>query len=232
MTPSTGYSLPARSVPPRRRHAGVPDCRAAVLARRLFAAIALALSLWAAPAFAQETYTVRSGDTLYRIATTHDMTVDALRELNGLTSNDIAVGQELIVSGDGELGDGEAVPDGTLGGIPEHVREAVGLSDTAVVRDTTIAAGPVVVFPASYAGRVMAGGDPYEPSAFVASHPDLPMGAVVLLEHRAGGRVTLARIGDRGPIREDVIMEISQAVADELGLDAEEASTVYVWPVE
>lgn len=42
-------------------------------------------------------YTVKSGDTLYRIATEHGMTVDELKELNDLTSNNIAVGQQLTV---------------------------------------------------------------------------------------------------------------------------------------
>ncbi|MEX0820508.1 MAG: LysM peptidoglycan-binding domain-containing protein [Rhodothermales bacterium] len=233
MTPLTRHPLTARSVPPPHRRAGTryragtPDGHSAALFARLVSAFVLACALWVAPAHAQETYTVRPGDTLYRIATTHDMSVDELRELNGLTSNTISVGQELIVSGDGE-----AAPDGALGGVPERVRDAVGLPDTAVVSDTTIAAGRVVVFPESYAGRVMAGGDPYDPSAFVASHPDLPMGTVVLLEHRDARRVALARIGDRGPASEDAVMEVSQAVADELGLDGDDASTVYVRPVE
>lgn len=42
-------------------------------------------------------YTVKSGDTLYRIAREHAMTVSQLRELNDLTSDNISIGQQLTV---------------------------------------------------------------------------------------------------------------------------------------
>jgi len=55
-----------------------------------------------APASASSgTYTVQSGDTLYRIAVKFGTTVDAIKRANGLTSNTIRVGQVLIVSGSG-----------------------------------------------------------------------------------------------------------------------------------
>ncbi len=43
------------------------------------------------------TYRVKAGDTLFRIAMQYDLTVDALKQLNGLRSNRIAVGQVLKV---------------------------------------------------------------------------------------------------------------------------------------
>ncbi|WP_445664250.1 LysM peptidoglycan-binding domain-containing protein [Fodinibius sp. AD559] len=42
-------------------------------------------------------YTVKSGDSLYRIAQEHDMTVEELKTLNDLTSNTIRIGQQLTV---------------------------------------------------------------------------------------------------------------------------------------
>jgi LysM repeat protein len=43
------------------------------------------------------TYTVRPGDTLFRIADSHNMTIEQLRSLNNLRGDVIRVGQELIV---------------------------------------------------------------------------------------------------------------------------------------
>lgn len=42
-------------------------------------------------------YTVKSGDTLYKIARGHNMTLEELKELNDLSSNTISIGQQLTV---------------------------------------------------------------------------------------------------------------------------------------
>ena len=42
-------------------------------------------------------YTVQKGDTLYSIARRYNMTVDSLKEYNGLRSNDIDIGQRLYL---------------------------------------------------------------------------------------------------------------------------------------
>ena len=44
------------------------------------------------------THTVKAGDTLFRIAKNNGLTLSELKALNGLTSNNIRVGQVLKVS--------------------------------------------------------------------------------------------------------------------------------------
>ncbi len=46
---------------------------------------------------AVKSHTVKKGDTLYSIAKKHRLTVDELRALNGLNSNDISIGQTLYL---------------------------------------------------------------------------------------------------------------------------------------
>ena len=43
-------------------------------------------------------YTVKSGDTLYSIASKYGLTVDELKKLNNLTSNTLSIGQQLKVN--------------------------------------------------------------------------------------------------------------------------------------
>ena len=59
----------------------------------------LCLTLFVAPVDAA-THTVQKGDTLYSIAKKYDLTVDKLKSLNNLKSNNIKVKQVLNVSAD------------------------------------------------------------------------------------------------------------------------------------
>ena len=43
------------------------------------------------------TYTVKSGDTLYKIANTYGTTVNAIKSLNGLTGDNLRIGQTLLI---------------------------------------------------------------------------------------------------------------------------------------
>lgn len=43
------------------------------------------------------THTVVSGDTLYKLAQTYNTTVDEIKRLNGLTSNNLSIGQLLLI---------------------------------------------------------------------------------------------------------------------------------------
>ncbi|WP_305880120.1 3D domain-containing protein [Sporosarcina sp. Marseille-Q4943] len=55
------------------------------------------------------TYVVEEGDTLFRIALNHDMTVDELKSLNNLSGETIYPGDVLTISGEGSVDDIVAV---------------------------------------------------------------------------------------------------------------------------
>ena len=44
-----------------------------------------------------EYYTVKKGDTLYSIASSNNLTVQELKDLNNLTSNNLSIGQSLLI---------------------------------------------------------------------------------------------------------------------------------------
>ena len=44
-----------------------------------------------------DSYTVKRGDTLYSIAKKYNITVDRLRQLNNLSSNNLSIGEKLII---------------------------------------------------------------------------------------------------------------------------------------
>lgn len=66
--------------------------------RSWFILLALLLAvLWVVPASANWTYTVRRGDTLYRIARRVGVSVNILRSWNGLWTNHLRVGQRITI---------------------------------------------------------------------------------------------------------------------------------------
>ncbi len=142
---------------------------------------------------AVSTYTVRTGDTLYKIAREHGTSLEELRRLNRLVTDVIRVGQQLQVSG-------AAVP---------GIRGMEG--------PPLIATGKVRPYPSRFAGRLMAGGNEYDPDRYYVSHPDLPFGSIVLLSNTKDGSRVFAEVADRLPSTADYAMDVSVAVA--LALD-------------
>ncbi|BDH61246.1 hypothetical protein MTP04_13760 [Lysinibacillus sp. PLM2] len=73
-------------------------------------------------------YTVKSGDSLWRIATLYNMSVDQLKAINNLTSDSIFVGQVLKVSNPEVVSEIEAPPANTPGAIsaPSNENSVLG----------------------------------------------------------------------------------------------------------
>lgn len=149
------------------------------------------------PRYAPPTHVVQSGETLYSIAGEYGVSVRTLQSVNDLDTTEIDPGQRLQ--------------------LPERLAASVPSPGEWAAPDTT---GPVSVFPAPFAGRLTASGTPYDPEDFVISHPSLPYGSVVLLSTTDSSHHVFARVVDRGPPNEDTLLEVSEAVLDQLGQDS------------
>lgn len=155
--------------------------------------------------FGPPTHVVQSGETLYSIAGQYGVSVRALQARNDLDTTQIAPGQRLHL------------PTRTTPTVPAPGKEAAPDS-----------VGTVAVYPGPFAGRLTASGIPYDPDEFVVSHPSLPYRSVVLLSRPETNRHTFARVVDRGPLEEGVLMDVSEAVAEQLGITPGDASAVTI----
>ncbi|MFB6230498.1 MAG: LysM peptidoglycan-binding domain-containing protein [Salinibacter sp.] len=153
--------------------------------------------------FAPPTHVVESGETLYDIAGKYGVSVRALRATNDLDTTSITPGQRLRLPG-------RAAPS-----VPSPGEWA-----------SPDSSGPVAAFPDPYAGRLTASGTPYDPDELVVSHPSLPYGSVVLLSRPDADRHTFARVIDRGPLEDGVLLDVSAAVAEQLSIDPNATPTV------
>jgi LysM repeat protein len=148
--------------------------------------------------FAPPAHVVASGETLYSIAGEYGVSARALRTANGLDTTALEPGRRLRLPG-------------------REAPEVPPPGDWAAPDST----GAVAVYPDAFAGRLTASGTPYDPDALVVSHPSLPYNS-----RPDVGRHTFARVLDRGPIEAGTLLDVSAAVADRLGLDADATPTV------
>lgn len=152
--------------------------------------------------FGPPTHRVESGQTLYSIAGQYGVSARTLKMKNNLDTDTLQPGQRLQ--------------------IPRREIKLPPSGEWAAPDST----GRVAIYPDAYAGRLTASGTAYDPNEFVASHPWLPFDSVVLLSAQNPPRHTFARVIDRGPVEEGVLLDVSNAVAQQLDLDGEEASSI------
>lgn len=155
--------------------------------------------------FGPSTHIVEKGETLYSIAGEYGVSVRALKVQNDLETNTLSPGQQLRV--------------------PRPGRTSRTSPDSWASPDTS---GRVAVYPEAFAGRLTASGTAYDPDDYVVSHPTLPFNSVILLSTPETKRATFARIVDRGPVDEGVLLDVSRAVAKQLDIDNGDDSTVDV----
>jgi rare lipoprotein A len=67
-------------------------------------------------------------------------------------------------------------------------------------------------------GRVTANGEVYDQMAFTAAHKSLRFGTLLKLTNKKNGKSVIVRINDRGPYIPGRQLDVSKAVAMELGM--------------
>lgn len=102
------------------------------------------------------TYTVKSGDTLYAIANKYNTTVNELKELNNLTSNTLSIGQVLKVPGENTNTDTYTVKSGdTLYKIAQEYNTTVDeIKSLNNLTSNTLSIGQVLKIPGTNSNYV------------------------------------------------------------------------------
>ncbi|GGM94283.1 hypothetical protein GCM10007092_04440 [Thermus composti] len=142
--------------------------------------------LLCASALAQ-TYTVQKGDTLFRIARAHGLSVAELKRLNGLTTDHIYPGQVLRIG-------------------PKAMPQKGFLQE-----------GLAVWYGPGFHGKRTASGEVYDQHALTAAHPSLPFGTRVRVTNLQNSKSVVVRINDRGPFGGKYIIDLSYAAAKAIG---------------
>jgi rare lipoprotein A len=86
-------------------------------------------------------------------------------------------------------------------------------------RKTKVEEGLASWYGREFHGKATASGEAYDMHALTAAHRTLPLGTLVEVKNLENGRSLVARINDRGPVSHRRIVDLSQAAAQELGID-------------
>jgi len=78
--------------------------------------------------------------------------------------------------------------------------------------------GMASVYADSFAGKVTASGDKYDPNALTAAHRSLRFGTRLAVTNPSNGNTVTVRINDRGPWVQGRLLDLSSAAAKELGI--------------
>lgn len=124
-----------------------------------------------------------------------------------------AVGPEAVALATALDVDEEAAATGDDGG-----GESIGASGSANGPSPRgfVQTGEASMYSDSFAGEETASGERYDPNAYTAAHPSLPLGTWVNVTG-PGGAVSV-RINDRGPYAGGRIIDLSRAAANAIGL--------------
>ena len=83
-----------------------------------------------------------------------------------------------------------------------------------------------------YHGRLTASGEVYNMNALTAAHRSLPFGTKLRVCNKSNSKCTTVRINDRGPFIHGRELDLSRAVAQAIGLDAEGVGRVMITPIK
>ena len=81
-------------------------------------------------------------------------------------------------------------------------------------------------------GRPTSSGEIYDMNQMTAAHRTLPFNTKIRVTSLSSGKVVLVRVNDRGPFKEDRIIDLSLAAAKELGMVGSGTSRVRLEVVE
>jgi rare lipoprotein A len=77
-------------------------------------------------------------------------------------------------------------------------------------------------------GKATASGEVFDRDALTAAHPTLPIPSLVRVTNLSNGRTIVVRLNDRGPYKNDRIIDLSKAAAEALGVTATGTAKVQV----
>ncbi|MEM8661797.1 MAG: septal ring lytic transglycosylase RlpA family protein [Pseudomonadota bacterium] len=95
---------------------------------------------------------------------------------------------------------------------------SVAAITVAIACSAEVIHGKASYYADSLHGNLTASGEVYDKNALTAAHRTLPFGTIVKVHYPKTDRQIVVTINDRGPYAKGVIIDLSSAAAEELGM--------------
>ena len=122
-----------------------------------------------------------------------------------------------------------AAPEPVRSGAGGRGADSAGLPEPAPESDQQ---GLASWYGPRFHGRRTASGEIFNRRALTAAHRTLPFGTRVCVRSQLTGRAVVVRINDRGPFTGNRVIDLSQAAAQELGMQGLGIKPVELWLLE
>ncbi len=92
------------------------------------------------------------------------------------------------------------------------------MAKPAVIESSYTEEGVASYYAEEFHGRTTSNGEQYDMNAMTAAHRTLPFGTKVKVTNRENGKSVIVRINDRGPFKDDRLIDLSYAAAKKIEL--------------
>jgi LysM repeat protein len=166
-------------------------------------------------------HTVQSGQTLYAISKLYDASVDDIKEWNNLTSNELSVGQKIIVAKVTVVPTTVTVAKDTVE-IDEQVKGSNNVKVAIKKKEVISKQKKTSYNPQKQIGLVVLGTEEKLNYKFsYCLHPTAPIGTIMVLTCSFNDRVILVKVVGNTSMEEGVILKVNKSVFDSLSIDNE-----------
>lgn len=121
------------------------------------------------------------------------------------------------------------LPSNTLAPVPE--RQSSSSSSEGAQARVKPEVGQASWYAKKFHGRRTASGEMYVMQGHTAAHRTLPMPSYAQIKNVENGKTAIVRINDRGPFHADRVIDVSSAIAKQLGMVSAGVADVEVTPL-
>ena len=177
-------------------------------------------------------HTVQTGQTLYAISRLYNVSVVNIKEWNKLSSNELAVGQKIIVAKGVKIEKTVQKVE-----VPEEIKKEEPKEVKSVKKQIIKKEAPVVkerktsYNPQMQIGEVILGTENKLNYKFsYCLHPTAPIGTIMVLTCKVNDRVILLKVVGNTSMEEGVILKVNRSVFNSLNIDNKsfEAEVTYL----